>query len=58
MIINKKILAIIILISIGLIGLTMLFIYNPIMFFGFLGFVGLIGLISWCVIVLVIDDKI
>jgi hypothetical protein len=58
MIINKKILAIIILITIGLIGFTMMFIYNPIMFFGFLGFVGLIGLTSWCVIVLVIDDEI
>jgi hypothetical protein len=58
MIINKKILAIIILITIALTGLTMFFIYNPIMFFGFIGFVCLIGLTSWCVIVLVIDDKI
>jgi hypothetical protein len=56
MIINKKILAIIILITIGLIGFTMMFMYARLVFYLLLGCVALTSLLSWCIMAL--DDEI
>jgi hypothetical protein len=50
--IDKKILAIIILISLVLIGFTMMFIYIRIIFYLFLGCITLVGILTWCLMAL------
>ena len=50
--IDKKILAIIILISIVIIGFTLMFIYTPILFYIFVGCISFVSLLTWCAMVL------
>ena len=54
--IDKKILAIIILVSLVLIGFVMMFIYTRLLFYIFFGCISLVSLLTWCVMVL--DDEI
>lgn len=55
--INKKTLAVIILISIFVIVLTLMYNYNPIILYVFIGCIGMSWLLSWCLRVLMDEDE-